>query len=364
MTSILIFCKTFLKGGAEKQALTLARLLSEQNLEVVLVGWCGDQIDPANREFIDKYSLEYKGLSGNPLKKFLELNRIIKKRNIRVVLSYLTLANFAAGISGMINRNAVTIGGIRTEQFPLFKFVFERFVHNWLNDATVFNNYSAKAKFEKRGFRSDRIRVIHNSINVQPFEKLRSGSEEIKIISVCRFVKAKDFHTALHSFQKVTVQNPGLNLKYYLVGYGPLEKEIRSMIAELGIADRVVIMINPKGIPAILKSCDIYLSTSLFEGLSNSIMEAMAACLPVIATDVGDSSYLVHDRQNGFIVKCRDIAAIVEKMNYLVNNSEARREMGTSSYELISSEFSESRLTDNYLALLSEYNIDVIPERK
>ena len=51
----------------------------------------------------------------------------------------------------MLNRNLTTIGGIRTEQFPFYKFIFERFVHNHLNDATVFNNYSAKNKFERPG---------------------------------------------------------------------------------------------------------------------------------------------------------------------------------------------------------------------
>jgi glycosyltransferase involved in cell wall biosynthesis len=70
------------------------------------------------------------------------------------------------------------------------------------------------------------------------------------------------------------------------------------MAENLNIMNRIKIFINPANIPDILNECDIYLSTSLFEGLSNSIMEAMVAGLPVIATDVGDNKYLVKDGFN------------------------------------------------------------------
>ena len=154
----------------------------------------------------------------------------------------------------------------------------------------------------------------------------------------------------------LTKKNADKVLKYYLVGYGPMEIEIRALVSDLDLGNNVVILINPAGIPEILKSCDIYLSTSLFEGLSNSIMEAMVAGLPVVATDVGDSRYLVRDGYNGFIVQCRDINVIAEKLDYLVNNENERVGFGNNSYSLIGKEFSESKLIDNYIKLILELN--------
>jgi glycosyltransferase involved in cell wall biosynthesis len=356
MPAIIIFCKTLLKGGAEKQAITLAKLLSGMQNRIILINWCGDKIDPANRLFIEENSIEYVGLRGNPFLKLVHFLKIIREERISIVLSYLTLANFITGITKVFNRKLITVGGIRTEQFPFYKFLFERFVHNHLNDATVFNNYSAKEKFGKKGFKTSKIHVIHNSINIPVQQKAERQENVIKIISVCRFVKPKDFNTALHSFKILVEKNKDKELKYYIVGYGPMESEIRSMMSDLGLEKNIVILINPAGIPDILRSCDIYLSTSLFEGLSNSIMEAMVAGLPVVATDVGDSRYLVKDGSNGFIVQCRDINSIVEKLDYLVNNENERIDFGKNSYSLIEKEFTESKLIDNYIKLIVELN--------
>ncbi len=353
MPSVIIFCKTLLKGGAEKQALTLAKLLKGEESGVIVISWCGEQIDNANLAYIEKNSLKYIGLKGNLLSKFLYFNKIIRLEKISIVFSYLTLANFVAGLSKLFNSHLITIGGIRTEQFPFYKLIFERFVHNHLNDATVFNNYAAKAKFSRKGFREEKIHVIHNSIQVPHMENIKKSVDEIRIISVCRFVPPKDFRTALNSFKRLTEKNRNKNLKYLLAGWGPMEGEIRAMARDLGL-DNVEIFINPPGIQELLKSGDIYLSTSLFEGLSNSIMEAMAAGLPVVATDVGDSRCLVRDGINGFIFQCRDADTASEKLDWLVNNEASRIEFGNNSYKIILSEFSEAILIDRYRKVISE----------
>src|SRR5271169_3038941 len=109
MPSILIFCKTFLKGGAEKQALTLSKLLVEKNTKVLLICWCGNKIDSANLDFVKNNSLKYIGLTGNPVKKFNTILKVIKNENISIVLSYLTKANVLAGTVKLFNRNLVTI---------------------------------------------------------------------------------------------------------------------------------------------------------------------------------------------------------------------------------------------------------------
>jgi glycosyltransferase involved in cell wall biosynthesis len=357
MPSIIIFCKTLLKGGAEKQALTLAKLLTEKKTEIILVNWCGDKIDTANLNYIKTKSIKYIGLKGNPIMKLIHFLKIIKNERISIILSYLTLANFIAGISKLFHINLLTIGGIRTEKLPFYKFFFERLVHNYLNDATVFNNFSAKDKFEKKGFNPEKIFVIHNTIHVPPLEKTNKPKDGLNIISVSRFVRAKDFQTSLYSFKQLIDKDKDEKLKYYIVGYGPLENEIRLLIRHLNLNNEVEILINPPDIPGILKTCDIYLSTSLYEGLSNSIMEAMVAGLPIIATNVGDNRYLIKDAYNGFIVPCRDIDLIVEKLRYLIKFENVRNEFGNNSHFIIENEFSEERLIENYFKLFSKMSL-------
>lgn len=350
---IIIFCKTFLKGGAEKQALILARLFSENEYNVTLVNWCKEKIDPDNRTFIENCSIRYAGLEGNPIRKIRRLHKITHDNGRPVILSYLTLANFVTGILTMLNKNLVAIGGIRSERLPNHKLISERFVHNHLNSVTVFNNYSAKNKFEERGFNPDKIRVIHNAIKVPLFSASTGRGDMITIITVSRFVKSKDFHTALYAYKRLVQDNPGRIIRYRIVGYGYHETAIRTLVDTLELSN-VELLIRPIGIYAILKDADIYLSTSIYEGLSNSIMEAMSAGLPVVATDVGDNRYLVKDDFNGFLVKSKDTDAFVRKLQHLVDNEQLRVEFGNNSYLKIAGEFSEQKLFKSYNELLSE----------
>jgi|ERR1035437_182436 glycosyltransferase involved in cell wall biosynthesis len=357
MNPILIFCKTLTKGGAEKQALILSKQLADKGKEIILVNWSGDKIDKSNSDYIQDNAIRYIGLFGNIIMKFIHFQKVIKNEKISIIISYLTLPNCVAGISKLFNRKLKTIGGIRTEKFPFYKFLSEKIVHNYLNDVTVFNNYSAKIKFTKMGFNPRKICVIHNAISVPELYKSNGNKNGINIITVARFVRSKDFPTALNSFKLMIEKNRVDKFKYYVVGYGPMENEIKLLVRQLNLNEEVEILINPPNIYDILKTCDIYLSTSLFEGLSNSIMEAMVAGLPVIATEVGDNGYLIKNRYNGFLVPCRDVNSIVEKLEYLANFDNTRKEFGNNSYRIIKNEFSVEKMTENYLKLFSDMSL-------
>jgi glycosyltransferase involved in cell wall biosynthesis len=355
MLHIAIICKTFLKGGAEKQALILTKLLIDKGIDVILVNWYGEKIDQRNRKFISDNSFRYYPMNGNYLKKLNKFQKIIKHDEISIVISYLTLANFVSGVSKIFNRNLITIGGIRNEKLPYYKFLFEKLIHNYLNDATVFNNYSAKTKFEKRGFNRKKIYVIQNAIESKnSCLNSKSSNGEIRIVTVGRFVRQKDYETALKSFSNLVGRNRNKEFRYYIVGYGPLEKDIRSMAEQLKIDSKITVFINPPDVPGILKSSDIFLSTSLFEGVSNSIMEALVAGLPVIATDVGDNNYLVKNGHNGYLVPCKDIDTIVSKLEYLSGSEKVRNEFGENSIKVVETEFSKMKLLENYLSLFSK----------
>lgn len=357
---IAIICKTFLKGGAEKQALTLAKLLADNETGFVLINWNGDLIDPKFQKYINDHSFRYFGLRKSFFSRFLHFQKILKEEKITIVISYLTLANFVSGFSKVLNKNVLTIGGIRNEQLPFHKFLFEKLIHNRLNDATVFNNYSARDKFILRGFNPQKIHVIQNAIELNNILTVKNsmsgkGSSDgnIKIITVGRFVRQKDYNTALLAFRELVARRPDCNFIYNIVGYGPLESEIRSEIVRLKIDQRVNMFINPSNIPELLNESDIFLSTSLFEGVSNSIMEAMVAGLPIVATNVGDNQYLIRDGSNGYLVPCRDVSRIVDKLEDLSRSEEKRKEFGRNNHKILETEFSKTRLLKDYMALFS-----------
>jgi len=345
-----------LKGGTEKQVLVLSKLLTGEKSNIALINWSGKKTDPEYSVYIKNNSIRYFALEGNLLKKFLVFIGILRDERASFILSYLTLPNFVSGLSKIFVKNITRIGGIRNEKLPYYKFIAERWVHNNFNDATVFNNFSAKEKFEKCGFKAGKIFVIHNAISTSQLNgKLKRKGPEIRIVTVSRFVKQKDFKTALYSFNKLVNNNKEKAFKYYLVGYGRVEKNIRSLSKDLKIDDRIELLINPSNVTEILTGCDIYLSTSLFEGLSNSIMEAMVAGLPIIATDVGDNRFLVRHGFNGFLLPVGDINGIVEKLEFLSESKDLRIEFGEKSRIIIENDFSQERLLKNYINLFAEF---------
>jgi len=290
--------------------------------------------------------------------KFHGYLRLLKENNLRLVFSYLTLPNTISGISRFFVRDVIRIGGIRNERLPYLKFLFERFIHNHLNDATVFNNFAGREKFIGKGFAAEKIYVIQNAIAISKINgSVNKSSSLINIVTVSRFVKQKDFRTALYSFNELVARNPQNRFAYYLIGYGKGEQRIRALASSLNLDDKIKLMINPSKIREILTDCDIYLSTSLFEGLSNSIMEAMAAGLPIVATDVGDNQYLVKDGFNGYLTPCKDIDMIVDKLTLLARSEKMRNDFGSRSQRILESNFSQDNLLKEYLNLISKLQV-------
>jgi glycosyltransferase involved in cell wall biosynthesis len=125
----------------------------------------------------------------------------------------------------------------------------------------------------------------------------------------------------------------------------------------------VDLIINPPNVSDYLKSANIYLSTSLFEGLSNSLMEAMVAGLPIVATDVGDNSFLIREGFNGYLVSPRSVGQIASSLETLVRAEEQRQIFGLNSSTLISGNFNEERLLTSYLQIIGKFTSALLPKR-
>ena len=102
----------------------------------------------------------------------------------------------------------------------------------------------------------------------------------------------------------------------------------------------------------IVKETESPLSTSLFEGLSNSIMEAMEFSLPIVATDVGDNKELIVSGKNGFLTNVGDIEDISTKLLKLIVDDKLRVQMGLNSYIYLKDNFSIEKFKQRYIELI------------
>jgi glycosyltransferase involved in cell wall biosynthesis len=126
--------------------------------------------------------------------------------------------------------------------------------------------------------------------------------------------------------------------KFVIAGRGSQEEKLEQLAKSLGVSDsiRFVGFIAQEELPEYLASADIYVSTSLSDaGLAASTAEAMACGLPVVITDFGDNSKWVEDGVNGFIVPLKAPKALAEKIIYLLENEDIRREFGMRNKKII-----------------------------
>ncbi|ACT91326.1 glycosyl transferase group 1 [Dyadobacter fermentans DSM 18053] len=287
---------------------------------------------------------------GNLFSRFSQLTNYLKSNRVDCIFSYLTAANAFAALAGKVAGVKSYFPGIRNAYLPPAKAIADRFITNRYATRTVLNCHSGKSYFLTQGFANEKMVVIPNCFeNISAYTK-KPEDNVTRIITVGRFVAQKDYNTALKVI--ASLKSNSANIIFTIVGYGELEQEIRAQIKLLNLTEIVEVHINPNNIPELLNRSHIYLSTSLFEGTSNSIMEAMNADLPIVATNVGDNNALIQENLNGFLCDVKDVDAIAGKLQCLITDPDRRAEMGKKSKEHLINEFSMDKFRESYVQLI------------
>lgn len=343
-------------GGAEKQCLLLASVLREHhNVHLVMV----------KPEYSDKYlkmvqdkQLAHTFLKGNKWNRLLQYKQLLKNKKIDIIFSYLPSDICFSAIAGRWAGVKYIIGGIRNARMSKKKLLALKHVHNNLLDYSISNSHSGRRYFESQGFDSKQIIVMANGIEIAAPTKNASfaphENDKINILTVGRFVPQKDYETALKSLAFLkTNYKLSKTIRYNIIGYGPLEADIRTWIKQYDLEEEVQLIINPDNVMQWYERSDLYLCSSTFEGLSNSLMESMCYSLPIIATRVGDNDQLVKPDFNGYLVNEGDSEQIATHLYQLIQATEKRYRMGKASYQLIKQDYSYDSFKDRYLAFIN-----------
>ena len=191
----------------------------------------------------------------------------------------------------------------------------------------------------------DKLLTIHNGMkDIAPELKANPvRAEPIKVAMVARFDRQKDHKTLVEAFLD-------LNAELILIGDGPSLSPIRQRVEQLGMSDRVSFLGFRQDIAEILATVQIYTLISNWEGLPCTIIEAMRAGLPVVASDVGGVKEIVLDGQTGYVVPRGDVATLRQKLGYLIDNEQARISMGIMGRQKYESQLTFEHMYDKTLS--------------
>jgi sugar transferase (PEP-CTERM/EpsH1 system associated) len=222
--------------------------------------------------------------------------------------------------------------------------------------------------------KADKIVYIPNGVDTQRFHPLEETAPEgvtnidvcppsvqdlrrrlglppdaVLIGSVGRLDPVKDFSTLLNSFANLLPEFPASHLA--LVGDGPLRGQLKEQAQRLKIDHAVSWLGRRDDVPALLQCFDIFVQSSLFEGMSNTILEAMATGLPIIASDTGGNSELVATGRNGLLFPVGDVPSLTGSIRHYLSDTVSRKMHALESRRRALSQFRMSLMADRYADL-------------
>jgi glycosyltransferase involved in cell wall biosynthesis len=353
VTRICILIKALKKGGAEKQSMLLARIIN-QDYQLIFIVQNGKKPEAEYLQFLQENQIPFFLLQGNLVYRLLKVFKILKEQKIQLIFSYLTSDNLWACLIGKLADVKYIAGGIRNQRISFIKFLVNKWLHDRFLDFIVFNSKAGMNAFLKNGFKPEKSLLIQNYLDTPAKEVRRQSSNTLTILSVGRFVRQKDFLTAIQSVRKLKkelqVDQP---IHFLIAGFGPLEKKIKRWIRLYKLGGITKIHRNPENMDQIYRMSDVYLSTSIYEGFSNSIMEAMSYSLPVVATNVGDNNCLIEHGNTGFLTSPKDVKGITQYLTELLRSAKLREQMGSEGFKKLKREFNSNVFRGKYIRFIT-----------
>ncbi len=269
--------------------------------------------------------------------------------------------------TGFLGRIAARIAGIPVVIHTIHGFPFNPFqrkvkqnfykmlerIASLFCDMTISVNRSERELAIKDHIIPERkILTIYNGIDIVTSrtyihrEELGFHKDDIIFGSVCRFSEQKNIINLIKI--AIEIVEKSNKIKFVFLGDGELWNDAEKLIQEKNLNSRILLPGWTTNVRDWLSLFDIYVLYSRWEGLSLSILEAMSAGLPIIASDINGNNELVVDGYNGYLIKIGDKTLLTQKILWLSTHDQIRNEMGKKSLMLVKKNFSLKKFSDSY----------------
>jgi glycosyltransferase involved in cell wall biosynthesis len=288
------------------------------------------------------------------------IKEFVSREGVQILHSHNYKSNFYAWmvLSGNNVRWVATNHGRRTG--------YRLWIYNLLNlfilrraDAIVAVSEKIAGQMKHAGINKEKIRVIDNGIDLTRFtetkakasirESLGIRPDALIIGAVGSLTSEKGHQYLLRAAPKVIENIP--RALFLFVGDGPERTRLGNMSSQLGIRDKVFFAGIRKDIPEILSILDVFVLPSLKEGLPMALLEAQAAKVPTVASNVGAIPDVMKDGVTGILAPPKDFEAIGQAIIRILSDQNAAFKMAGKGFEIVRDNFSSERMADKYLSV-------------
>ncbi|MBP1919011.1 glycosyltransferase [Youngiibacter multivorans] len=333
---ILHILPSFGIGGAEKLVLNLLSKYDKDQFEIEVV-CLHSRMNTIYESELDRIGAKVIYLdkkSGLNIGTIFNLNTLFRKIKPDVIHTHLYTTKYAL-IPAFLNRIKVrvhTVHSIAEKELNRRDIIIQKLAYRSFGFIPIAISDIVK-KSIKTVYKFEAAPVIYNGVEVSKYYHVdNTDNDIIRLINVGRFSKVKNHKLLIDAIRLVAVTHK--NIKLTLVGDGEERKSIEDLVDRYDLKEIVCFLGVREDIPKLLADSDIFIMSSNWEGLSLAIIEAMASGLPIISTDVGGMSEIVHNDKNGLLVESQDEQGLADAICLLVENYELRKMMSKESKQL------------------------------
>lgn len=324
-------------GGAQKHILQLSQQLKSDFDICVIIGEMGPLLSSLRDEGIQVYHFPSLGNTISPFKDLYSFFKILSLiRQVRP--SLVSTHSSKAGILGRLASKLCGVpviftahGWAFTDGVPEFKrkiyIRIEKLAARWADKIICVSENDRQLALNYGVASHPKLLTIHNGMSLQDkhSRSVRGTGDLVRIIMVARITEQKDHKLLLKAISTLHTKTPYI---LTLVGDGELTSVVQKYSAELGVEDKVEFLGARKDVAKLLDESDIFVLTSKWEGFPRSILEAMRAGLPVVASDVGGCKEAVIEGETGYLVPRGDEEALKQRLKGLIDDPFLRNKMG------------------------------------
>lgn len=344
--TILLMIDELEIGGAERQILHLVKGLKEEGFPTQVLYFrpeCSAMVPDFQAAGIEPIVVEKR--RAVDITFFYRLWRKIEEIRPVIVQTYTTTADLWGRAAAWLSGVPVIVTSGRNTRMPWTMRLLDPVTTAFVANSVVVRDQMV----QDRGIAVDRISVITNGIDMPGHVDQRKAPNDPPVIgTACRLVRQKNVWCLLRAVG--LLRDRGQFVRVEIAGSGPLWDSLSTFCRHLGLEDRVEFLGERRDIPVLLARWDAAVLASWHEGLSNFLMEAMVAGVPIVASDIPENRALLCDGKAGLLFPLDDAQGLADALWRLVNNRELSRGMIGVAKRVIS-EYSVEAMVSKHLKM-------------
>ena len=351
-------------GGAQDNTLYTVELLNKEKYDISLCcNLNGELVERAkNIQSVKIFDIPFLCREVSPYKDiraFIILYKLFKKENYTIIHTHSSKAGLLARFAAMLNKTPIVIHTIHGFAFNDFMNVFkkrfyiyiEKILAKWTNVLITVSNLNKKKIIDLNIAEESKLKNIYSGIDLKLFtdkknndfqKELNLKSRHILLGSVGRLSFQKDPITMINAFDIVVKRFSNAHL--VLVGDGELRNDIIDRIDQLKLNDRIHLTGNKNSPWKIYHSLDLFIMSSIYEGLGRSITEALSCGVPVVCTSVEGVPEIVRDNKTGILVPPKDVIALANGVIKSLNNMHVAKKMAKKGRKFVNDNFDVNKM--------------------